>query len=109
MQNIFEKEHLPFDGIICPDFRTAMQISHLAFAHSKKYSQKSITIATRKLLPYYDFPIKTIYYDSLLPQIAYEGVISLVNIITGKNKIQTKKILISPEITSNDPCPEYLP
>ncbi len=98
MKEIFNKKSLPFDSLVCLDFRTAQEISHLAFAHSQKYSVPPITLATSSQFKHYNLPIPVIYYDNHLSDIAFEAVASLVNVITSKNKIQTKKILISPDI-----------
>ncbi len=99
MQDIFANKELLFDSILCLNFRTALEISHLAFAHSKKFSSPLIAIGTDKISPHYDLPVPTIYYNNQFSKAAYIGVTALVNMIKGNNEITSQKILITPEIS----------
>jgi LacI family transcriptional regulator, galactose operon repressor len=99
MQEIFTHKDIPFDSIVCHNFRTAQEISHLAFAHSKEYSSVITAIATSKLFPDYKVPGQIVYYDNKLSQIAHEGITTLINILNKKSTLSSKKIIISPEIS----------
>ena len=84
MAPVFEQRVLPFDSLVCLDFRTAQEISHLAYGHSREFSTDSITIATSDAYKRHNPIIPTIYYVNQLAEIAQRGVTSLVDLIHGK-------------------------
>ena len=102
---VFERKDLPFDSIVCLDYRTAQEISHLAYGHSREFGVPPIILATSDAYERHTPLIPTIYYVNRLAEIATRGTAILRELIDGADsKSKTIKIpshhtqLITPKI-----------
>jgi len=84
MQNVFSKRTLPFESVVCMDFRCAQDIAYLAHTHSGIFACPAVTIATTKHFLGNTLPVPTVFYDSQLAKIAYQGLEMLLASFPGK-------------------------
>ena len=96
IEKIFLQKELPFDSIVCLNFRVAQEISHLVMAYYGIGNRPKVTIGTLRPFDYYSLSVPAVYRDMYFDQVAYEGLDILVDIIAGKRKNVTKKIMLNP-------------
>ena len=58
---VMKQPKLPFDSLICPDIRTALEISHLLFGYFGLHKPIDVTLATMRMNHYYRLPVPAIY------------------------------------------------
>lgn len=98
MRPVFEQKELPFDSLICLNFRTALEISHLAYGHARQFSTPPPAMATARLFAGYTLPVPVVYYDNQFAEIAYQGMATLVKIIDGDRDVP-QETLIAPDVS----------
>ena len=103
MKPVFELKTLPFDSIICLDFRTALEITHLIWARYGIDGHSEITIAVSRPFDYYSLPVPAIYINACSDETAYQGIKALDDIFTKKESYTPKKIIVKPQITKGGP------
>lgn len=101
MEPVFTQTHLPFDGIVCLDFRTAVEISHLIGARAGIGAPPDVVMALCRPFDYYRLPIPAIYGEASLDEVAYEGVNALMEVIAKKNE-RPRQILLHSKIEIPD-------
>ena len=99
MKSVFKLKKLPFDSVVCLDFRTAQEITHLLWARCGMDEQSEITIGVSRPFYYYSLPVPAIYINACLDETAYQGINALDDIITKKESYNPKKILVKPKIS----------
>ena len=98
MKPIFAKSRLPFDALVCLDFRTAQEISHLVYSHAEASGKPTVMMAVCRPFDYYRLPVPAIYTDTSLDLVAYEGVNALMDWVGGKTDRLPKQIVLGSEI-----------
>ncbi|MFA5240588.1 MAG: hypothetical protein WC476_12900, partial [Phycisphaerae bacterium] len=73
---------IPFDAIVCIDFRCAQEITNLILARSGLVKKAEILLACVRPFNYNKLPIPAIYCDSSMNETAYRGVKCLVEMIS---------------------------
>lgn len=97
MGKVFMLPELPFDSIISLDFRTAQEISCLAMARCGIGKKSKIVIGTFRRFEHDTLPVPAVYGEMFFDRVAYEGVNALLDIISGKSKNVSKKIVLNPQ------------
>ena len=91
MQSQFKQKNLSFDSVVCLDYATSQEISHLAYGHSQKFGVKPITIATTNdVFARHARSVPTIYCDMRMSDIACKSVSLLSDMINSKNISESK-------------------
>lgn len=98
---VFKQKKLPFDAIVCPDFRTAQEISHLALARAGLGNMPEVLIATGRPFDYYRLPVPAIYFEGSWDVVAHEGVNALMNQLNGKDEVTSKQIVLNSIINTD--------
>ena len=98
---VFKEEKLPFDAIVCPDYRTAQDISNLALARAGLGITPDLLIATGRPFDYYRLPVPAIYFEAAADVAAVEGVNALMNQLSGKDPSPSKQIVLDAIINTD--------
>ena len=98
MHKTFRKPELPFDSIVCLDFRSAQEISHLVIGRCGLERKPDICICTSRPYKYYSLPVPAIYIEGDANECAYQGINSLVEIIQKKDIRSPRKIIINTKL-----------
>ncbi len=93
---IFTQPELPFDSIVCMDFRTAREISHLILARYGLNQPVDFLLATLRPFDYYKLPVPAVYCNAITEEIAYTGVKALIKRLSDRNTITRHKIVLNP-------------
>lgn len=96
MEKLFMLKKLPFDSIVCLDFRTAQKLSYLIKAYYGIGKVPEITIGTLRSSCHDTLPEPTVYGEMLFDKVSYEGVNALLDIIANKKEAIGRKILLNP-------------
>lgn len=98
LKPIFLQKKIPFEAIVCLDFRCAQEIANLILARSGLEKRAEILLACFRPFSYHKLPIPAIYCEGGLNETAYRGVKCLVEMIV-KGESHPHKIELSPIIT----------
>jgi LacI family transcriptional regulator len=98
LKSIFLQKTLPFDSIICMDFRCAQEIANLILMRSGFEKRSEILLATSRQFSYYKLLVPAIYCEVGLNDMAYRAVKCLVEMIT-KGESYPHKIEMTPQIS----------
>ena len=98
LKPIFLQKTLPFDSMICMDFRCAQEIANLILMRSGFEKRPEILLATSRQYSYYKLLIPAIYCEVGLNEMAYRAVKCLVEMIT-KGESYPHKIEMTPQIS----------
>lgn len=98
---ILRQPEMPFDSIICPEFRCASEIAYMLLTRNGFDYSSEIRLATMRPFFYYKLPVPAIYSETENIQ-AHTGVKCLVEMIE-KGGMGPHKIEITPQI-SKDLC-----
>lgn len=98
MLPVFQQRQLPFDAIVCLDFRTAQEISHLIMAHAGLKREPRVIMAVGRPFDYYRLPVPAVYFEGSLDVVAREGVNVLMDWLNGKNGQRPKQIVLNSTI-----------
>ena len=98
LKPIFLQKTLPFDSLICMDFRCAQEIANLILMRSGFEKRPEILLATSRQYSYYKLLIPAIYCEVGLNDMAYRAVKCLVEMIT-KGESYPHKIEMTPQIS----------
>jgi len=98
LKPIFLQERLPFDSIVCMDFRCAQEIANLILASSGLEKRAKILLACMRPFSYHKLPIPAIYCDGGANETAYRGVKCLIEMITN-GESSPHKIELAPQIS----------
>jgi len=98
LKPIFLQENIPFDSIICLDFRCAQEIANLIFAGSGLGKRAEILLACTRHFSYHKLPVPAIYCEDMMNEMAYRGVKCLIEMIT-KGESSPHKIELAPQIS----------
>ncbi len=85
LKKLLLRPELPFDGLICQNYRCASQISWLLGVRLGLYRRQDVTIATSQPSSYDRLAVPAIYYKAVMRQSAGIGVSMLVDIIHDKH------------------------
>ncbi len=91
----FRQRRLPFDAMVCLDFRTAQEISHLVLAHAGLGQIPEVLLAVGRPFDYYRLPVPAIYFEASLDAVALEGVNVLMDLLNGKSDRVPKQIVVT--------------
>ncbi|MFA6103240.1 MAG: LacI family DNA-binding transcriptional regulator [Victivallaceae bacterium] len=94
---ILRQPEMPFDAIICPDFRCASEIAYMMLARNGFDWPSELRIACMRPFPYYKLPVPAIYSETENTQ-AHTGVKCLVEMIE-KGGMGPHKVEITPRIS----------
>jgi LacI family transcriptional regulator len=98
LKPIFLQKQMPFDSIICMNFRCAQEIANLILARSGLEKKPEILLSCTRPFSYHKLQIPTIYCEYCLSDMAYRAVKCLVEMIT-KGESYPHKIEMTPAIT----------
>jgi DNA-binding LacI/PurR family transcriptional regulator len=98
LKPIFLQKNMPFDSIVCLDFRCAQQIANLIFARSGLGKRAEILLACMRPFSYHKLPIPVIYCEGSGNKMAYKGVKCLIEMITN-GESSSHKIELAPQIS----------
>ena len=98
MKPIFRQTELPFDSIICLNFRTAQEISYLILTHYGFDREPKIIVAVSIPFEYYSLPVPAVYLDGNSKETAYHGIKTIAEVMMKKEKLKPKTIIIDPDI-----------
>jgi LacI family transcriptional regulator len=98
LKSIFLQKTLPFDSIICLDFRCAQEIANLILIRSELGKGSEILLASGRQFSYYKLLVPAIYCEVGLNDMAYRAVKCLVEMIT-KGESYPHKIEMTPQIS----------
>ena len=98
LKPIFLQKKIPFDAIVCLDFRCAQEIANLILMRSGFGKRPEILLATSRRYSYYKLLVPAIYCEAGLNDMAYQGVKCLVEMIT-KGESYPHKIELTPQIS----------
>ena len=98
LEPVFLQKELPFDSIVCVDFRCAQEIADLIFARSGVGKKTKILIACMRPFSYHKLPVPAIYCEVGMNEVAYRGVKCLIEMIT-KSESSPHKIELVPQIS----------
>lgn len=100
LEPIFHKDTLPFDSIVCIDYRVAMEISHLIMARAWRIGKYDVVIAAGRPYSYYKLPIPSMYMDLLLEEVAYAALEELLTCLSQGESYRKKTTSLSPTLVS---------
>jgi len=95
---VFADSKIPFDSIICLDFRCAQEISNLILAHYGLKNKIGVLPATILSLPNYRLTVPAIYCKGIADEIAYQGIKTLIMMLCGKGPSQNLKLELTPDL-----------
>jgi DNA-binding LacI/PurR family transcriptional regulator len=98
LKPMFLQKTLPFDSIICLDFRCAQEIANLILIRSELGKGSETLLATSRQYSYYKLLIPAIYCEVCLNDMAYRAVKCLVEMIA-KGESYPHKIELTPAIS----------
>ena len=98
LTGVFEQEKLPFDALLCIDFRSASEISHMMWGYYGPGGSTKVILATGRPYDYYKLPLFAVYLYPMNEEMAYQGFNLLLKKITNPEDFVTSKILLSPTI-----------
>jgi DNA-binding LacI/PurR family transcriptional regulator len=98
LKPIFLQKKIPFDSIICMNFRCAQEMANLILMRSGFGKRPEILLATSRQYSYYKLLIPAIYCEVGLNDMAYRAVKCLVEMIT-KGESYPHKIEMTPQIS----------
>lgn len=84
MLPVFLQPYLPFDAIVCMDFRSALEISHLILARTGLGKKIDLIVATTSVIPNYTLPVPAVYLDGCMDKMAYQGTLLMIRLLEGK-------------------------
>lgn len=99
LKPVFQQKAIPFDSIVCIDFRCAREIVDLILLRSRSEREVEIKIACVRPFAYYKFAIPAIYCDCGMENVAYTGVKTLVEMIEKGESLPPRKVEITPQIS----------
>ena len=82
LKPVFLQKNIPFDSIVCMDFRCAQEISYLILVRSGLEKSTEIPLACMRPFSHNKVPIPAIYCEVGMNEMAYRGVKCLIEIIT---------------------------
>lgn len=97
-KDVLMKKSLPFDSIICEDFRHAQEISYLLGVRSGVFGKNDIMLATSRTSEFQRLPVPAVYFDSSAFQEAFNGIRLLIDMISGKRIEENAKIELSTKV-----------
>lgn len=97
LKPIFRQQEMPFDAIVCMDFRCAQEIANLILVRSGFDKKAEIMLACMRPFSYYKLAVPTIYCEAEM-NVAYTGVKCLIEMIT-KGDLSPHKLELSPQIS----------
>lgn len=83
LSSVFKRPALPFDALVCLDFRSAQEISHLVMARAGIGGQPEAMLAVGRPFAYYRLPVPAVYCELSLDEVAYRGVEALMQGLNG--------------------------
>ena len=98
LKPVFLQKKIPFDSIICIDFRCAQEIANLILARCGLEKKAKILVACTRPFSYYKLSVPAIYCEIGVNEMAYKGVKCLVEMIT-KGELPPQKIELSPQVS----------
>ena len=104
LRPVFLRKKLPFDAIVCMDFRCAQEIANLILVRSRLDRIAEVPVACIRHFPHYKLPVPAIYCDGGVDEMAYTGVKRLIEIIT-QGEQPAHKIELIPQITVGNLMP----
>ena len=97
---VFKRRVLPFDAIVCLDFRSAQEISHLVMARAGIGGEPEVMLAVGRPFAYYCLPMSAVYCELSLDAVAYAGVEALMARLNGGGDASPCQIVLRAAINS---------
>ncbi len=94
MTPVFTRRVLPFDALVCLDFRSAQEISHLAMARAGIGGVPEVMLAVGRPFAYYRLPVPSFYCEISLDTVAYAGVEALLHRLNGGGADPPRRIVL---------------
>lgn len=96
---VFSGKTMPFDAIVCLDFRCAGEISHLILARSWREKSENILLATTMIHEHQTpLPVPAIYCEGIIGEVAYKGMKCVIEMIQNGDSTPLS-IDMNPEVT----------
>ncbi len=89
LKPVFLKKNLPFDSVLCPDFRLAEEISHLIIGRSGLKNPIDVMIAVLRTFDYYKLPVPAIYMERSWAEMTETALELLIERIEGRRESQS--------------------
>ncbi len=102
LKPVFAQPHLPFDAMVCLDYRNAMEIACLLLARGDGLGEPEVLMAASRPFDYYRLPVPAVYGESDFDRVAYEGVKALMEDLKSKRRASPRQILLQPAIKAED-------
>ncbi len=84
LEPVFLRKRLPFDSILCPDFRLASEISHLIVGRFGLGKKVDLPVAVSRSFDYYRLPIPAIYIEGTWSEMTEAALDLLIERIEGR-------------------------
>ncbi len=110
LKPVFAQAHMPFDAMVCLDYRNALEIACLLIARGDGdgLGKPRVLLAAGRPFDYYRLPVPAIYGESDLDRVAYEGVKALMEDLKSKRRASPRQILLQPAIQAEDDLHDFV-
>ncbi|MDD3927778.1 MAG: LacI family DNA-binding transcriptional regulator [bacterium] len=98
LQPVFDLDKLPFDAVFAPDFRSAIEISHLIAARFGLGDRADIILATSSSPGHYELPVPSIYIEWDQYQVSYNALNLLLDKVQRGRDMGPVKVMVQPGI-----------
>jgi len=95
---VLDGPSIPFDSIVCLNFRCAQEICYLILSRYGIKNEIGILPATLSVMSNYKLPIPAVYCNGIIDEIAYMGVKTLIMMLKDKGYSHNLKLELTPDL-----------